>query len=112
MLAWNRARNRSGRLWNVHSDPETAPGALAPRTETAPLAETSPTLTGGIGLYDHSARDPISVSAGLVTGIGALVLTAIFAFVLVGMNPALASGKASGTPNQLGSLAAAGGGAL
>jgi len=96
----------------VQSDPESAPGALAPRTETAPLAEVSPTLTGGIGLFDHSSRDPVSNYAGLVVGIGALVLTAVFAFVLVGMNPALASGKASGTANQLASAASAGGGAL
>jgi cytochrome c len=90
----------------VQSDPESAPGALAPRP-AAPLAETNATLTGGAGLFDHSARDPFSPSVGLWTGVVALVLTVAVTVFFVSLNPALESGKANGTPNQLAELASA-----
>jgi cytochrome c2 len=90
----------------VHSDPQSSPGALAPREPSPPLAEQHLTHTGGVGLFDHSARDPFPTSAGLLAGIGALVLTVVAAFVLVGMNPAITSGKAGGTPNQLAAVQA------
>ncbi len=95
----------------MHSDPETAPGALAARPDAA-LAETGLPLTGGAGLFDHSARDAFSPSAVLLAGIAALVLTVAVAVWLVGANPAFESGKAGGTANQLGAVAAAGGTAL
>jgi cytochrome c1 len=95
----------------VQSDPEQAPGALAPRSPTS-LAEQQATLTGGAGLFDHSARDAVSPSAGLMAGVAALVLSVIAAAVLVSMNPSFASGKAGGTPNQLGAAAGAAGAGL
>jgi cytochrome c2 len=91
----------------VHSDPEPAPGALAPRSTGASLAESNATLTGGAGLFDHAARDPFAPSAGMWSGVVALVLTVGIAVVFGSMNPSFASGKAGGTPNQLGELAAA-----
>jgi cytochrome c2 len=97
----------SAKLENVQSDPEPAPGALAPRPAATSLAETNATLTGGAGLFDHSARDPFAPSAGMWTGIVALVLTVGIAVLFVSMNPSFASGKAGGTPNQLGDLAVA-----
>jgi cytochrome c1 len=69
-------------------------------------------LGGGAGLFDHSARDPISPSAGMWAGIGALALTVLIAGWLFGMNPAFGNGKANGTANQLGQPAAASGTAL
>jgi cytochrome c1 len=69
-------------------------------------------LTGGAGLFDHSARDAFSPSAVLMAGVAALVLTLAVAAWLVSANPAFESGKAAGTPNQLGAVAAAGGAAL
>ncbi len=97
----------------MHSDPEPTGTELAQRAETTALAEQpNLTLTGGVGLFDHSDRDPFPASAGLITGIGALLLTAIFAVVLFQMNPAIASGKAGGTPNQLGAPGGGGGAAL
>jgi cytochrome c1 len=75
------------------------------------LAEHEPTLTGGVGLYDHSARDPFTPAIGLWAGASALVVTVIVAVVLFSMNPAMTSGAAGGTPNQLGKPVAAGGGA-
>jgi cytochrome c1 len=96
----------------MHSEPEPSGTELAQRAESTALAEANPTLTGGVGLFDHSDRDPFPGWAGIITGIGALVLTAVFAFALFQMNPALASGKAGGTPNQLGAPAGAAGGAL
>jgi cytochrome c len=90
----------------VQSDPHSSPGALAPRPESAPPAEQHLTLTGGVGLFDHSARDPFPASAGLIAGIGAILLTAIAGYVLFTMNPAIASGKAGGTPNQLAAIQA------
>lgn len=96
----------------MQSDPQPSPGPLAQRTEQAALVEQNLTLSGGVGLFDHSARDAVSPFAGLLAGVGALVLTAAVAFVLVAMNPALASGKAGGTPNQLGAAGGAPGAAL
>jgi cytochrome c2 len=97
----------------VQSDPETAPGALAPRAGSSALAESNGIpLSGGAGLFDHAARDPISPSAGRWVGVGAVVLTCAIAVVLVGMNASFATGKANGTSNQLGAPAAAAGAAL
>ena len=87
----------------MHSDPEPAPGALAARPP-APLAESGVPLTGGAGLYDHSARDAVSPSIVRLAGVAALVLTLCVAAWLVSANPAFESGKAGGTPNQLGAL--------
>src|ERR1700694_4960168 len=95
------SQSASARLKHVQSDPESAPGALAPRPADAPLAETNATLTGGAGLFDHSARDPFPRSVGLWTGVVGLVLTVAITAVFVSLNPALESGKAGGTPNQL-----------
>jgi len=93
----------------VQRDPEPVPGALAPRPAApSALAESNnATLTGGAGLFDHSARDPFAPSAGLWAGILALVLTVAVAVWFVSLNPSFGSGKAGGTPNQLGELAAA-----
>jgi cytochrome c len=91
----------------VQSDPEPAPGALAPRPTAPPLAQADLTLTGGAGLFDHSSRDPFAPSAGLWTGLTALVVTVVAAGVLVVMNPSLQTGKASGTSNQLAPVAQA-----
>jgi cytochrome c2 len=91
----------------VQSDPEPAPGALAPRSGATSLAETNATLTGGAGLFDHSARDPFAPSVGLWTGAVGVVLTVAVTVFLVSLNPALQSGKAGGTPNQLAELAPA-----
>lgn len=93
----------------AHVDPETAPGALAPRPAAA-LAERGVTLSGGAGLFDHSERDAVAPSAGHLAGILGLILTAGIAVLLVTMNPSITSGKAGGTANQLGAPAAAGGG--
>jgi cytochrome c1 len=90
----------------VQSDPETGTGALATRPASESLATTH-TLSGGAGLFDHSSRDPFAPLAGLLAGGSALVLTAIFATVLVLMNSSFASGKAGGTANQLGQAAQA-----
>jgi cytochrome c2 len=97
----------SARLNYVQSDPEPAPGALAPRPGNTSLAEPNATLTGGAGLFDHSARDPFAPSVGMWTGIVALVLTVAVTAYFVSLNPSLASGKAGGTPNQLAELAPA-----
>ena len=107
-------RPASGRLEGVQSDPETGPGALAPRAPDSALAERDITLTGGAGLFDHSARDPFSPSAGMLAGVGAIVLTAIAVAMLFSMNAAaFESGKVFGTPNQLGApVVAAPGAAL
>jgi cytochrome c1 len=94
----------------VASDPEPTPGALAPRESTTALAPEAPRqLTGGAGLFDHSERDAVTPHAGAIVGILGLVATAAIAVILVVMNPAFESGKAGGTPNQLGSASAAGG---
>jgi cytochrome c len=92
----------------VARDPEDAPaGALAERP-AAPLAESRGVPTAGAGLLDHSARDAVAPSGGVVAGILGLVVTAAVAVMLVSMNPSFASGKAGGTPNQLGSATAGG----
>jgi cytochrome c1 len=65
-------------------------------------------LTGGAGLFDHSARDAFSPSAVLYAGVAALILTVAVGWWLVSANPAFESGRAGGTPNQLGAVAAAG----
>jgi cytochrome c len=96
----------------VQSEPEAPPGVLAPRSG-AHLAEPGVALTGGAGLFDHSQRDAVAPSAGHIAGVLALLLTAGLAIGLVTMNPSFTSGKAGGTPNQLGApVAAAGGAAL
>jgi len=89
----------------VHSESEPASdaGALAPRAPSSPaLAEPSPFLTGGAGLYDHSAQDPVSPAAGMWAGVTAVVISIVLGGVLIAMNPAFTNGKAAGTPNQLG----------
>lgn len=91
------------------SDPETPPGALAPRSPAALAPESPRALSGGAALYDHSDKDAIKPMSGMVAGILGLIVTAGIAVVLVSMNPAFASGKAGGTPNQLGAVSAAGG---
>jgi cytochrome c len=95
----------------VHSDPESAPVALAARPAGA-LAETDVPLTGGAGLFDHSARDAFSPSTVRLAGVTALILTVAVGAWLVSANPAIQSGKAGGTANQLGAVSAAGGAAL
>jgi cytochrome c len=97
----------SGRLWDVQSDPEPASGALAPRPTAPSLAPNDLTLTGGAGLFDHGRRDPFAASAGLLSGLAALIVAVGVAVAFVVMNPSLESGKAAGTPNQLGALASA-----
>jgi cytochrome c1 len=74
----------------VQRDPELAPGP-------------------GLGLFDHSDRDPFSPSTVRLAGVAALILTVAVGAWLVTANPAFESGKAGGTPNQLGAVAAAGG---
>jgi cytochrome c1 len=63
-------------------------------------------------LFDHSARDPFSPSAGLVAGISGLIVTVAVAVLFVTMNPSIENGKAAGTANQLGVPGAAAGAAL
>jgi cytochrome c len=91
----------------VQSDTEPAHGALAPRPAASALAEANATLTGGAGLFDHAARDPFPRSAGLWTGVVGLTLTVVVGVAFGLLNPALESGRAGGTPNQLGELASA-----
>ena len=91
------------------SEPETTPRALAPRSSTALAPESARTLTGGAGLFDHSQSDAVGPTAGAIAGILGLIVTAGIAILLVSMNPSFASGKAGGSPNQLGAAAAAGG---
>ena len=68
----------------MRSDPETPPGALAPRPGGAGLAEyDDATLTGGAGLFDYAARDPISPSAGRLAGLAAVVLTVVVGVLTV-----------------------------
>jgi cytochrome c len=93
----------------VATDPEPTPGALAPRPGTALAPDSPRQLTGGAGLFDHSDRDAVTSHAAAIAGILGLVATAAIAVILVLVNPAFSSGKAGGTPNQLGSAAAAGG---
>ena len=60
----------------------------------------------GAGLVDHSQNDAIAPTAGAVAGVLGLIVTAAVAVLLVTMNPSIASGKAGGTPNQLGAVSA------
>ena len=62
----------------------------------------------GAGLVDHSDRDAVAPSAGAVVGVLGLIVTAAIAVLLVSMNPSFASGKAGGTPNQLGAVSTGG----
>jgi cytochrome c len=71
------------------------------------LAPNDLTLTGGAGLFDHGSLDPFAASAGLLSGLAALIVAVGVAVAFVVMNPSLESGKAAGTPNQLGALASA-----
>ncbi|MDQ3810158.1 MAG: cytochrome c [Chloroflexota bacterium] len=82
-------------------------GALAPRSASSALAESNPFLTGGTGLYDHSARDAVSPSAGRWLGVTGLLLACAVGLVLAMINPAFSGGRAFGTPNQMGEPAAA-----
>jgi cytochrome c2 len=93
----------------AHDDPDTpVAGALAQRS-AGPLAESRSELSlGGAGLLDHSSRDAISPYAGAIAGILGVLATAAVTVIFVTMNPAFASGKAGGTPNQLGSATAGG----
>ncbi|HEY2593761.1 MAG TPA: c-type cytochrome [Chloroflexota bacterium] len=91
------------------TEPQPAPGALAPRQGGALAPEAPRQLTVGAGLFDHSERDAVSPHTGAIVGILGVVVTAAIAVVLVVMNPAFASGKAGGTPNQLGAAGAAAG---
>jgi cytochrome c len=68
-----------------------------------------PPVTGGAGLYDHSERDAVGSRGGAIAGILGLVVTVGIAILFVSMNPSFASGKASGTANQLGSATVSGG---
>jgi cytochrome c1 len=95
----------------VATESQPAPGALAPRQGGALAPEAPRQLTGGAGLFDHSERDAVSPHAGAIVGILGVVVTAAIAVVLVVMNPSFASGKAGGTPNQLGAASAAAGAA-
>jgi cytochrome c1 len=65
----------------------------------------------GAGLRDHSAHDPFPRWSGPFVGLAALVTTAAAAWGLYAANPAFQTGKAYGTPEQLGQPAAASGGA-
>jgi cytochrome c1 len=87
----------------VHDEPGAEAGALAPR---AAPSSTTPVLRGGAGLYDHSARDPFAPSAGMYAGVTAIAATVLVAALLIALNPAFGSGRAAGTPNQLGQPAA------
>lgn len=69
---------------------------------------SEPEASRGAGLFDHSDRDAVAPSAGAVVGVLGLIVTAAIAVVLVSMNPSFASGKAGGTPNQLGAVSAGG----
>jgi cytochrome c2 len=93
----------------VQGEAEPSGGALAPRPPgpSSALAEAGPTLSGGAGLFDHSARDPFSPSAGRWAGVLGLLLVVGVASWLVVANPSFANGKAGGTANQLGQPAAA-----
>src|SRR5579864_1067188 len=91
------------------TESEATPGALAPRPSTPLSTDAARPLTGGAGLFDHSKSDALTPTAGAIAGILGLVVTVGIAITLVTMNPSFASGKASGTSNQLGAVAAAGG---
>ena len=91
----------------VESQAEPRGGELAARPESTALAEERASLSGGVGLYDHSARDPFGPSVGRWAGlIGLLVLVASASWLVLA-NPSFATGKAGGTPDQLGQPVAA-----
>jgi cytochrome c2 len=98
----------AAKLELVASEPESA---LAERPPSA-IETTDGVLIGGAGLLDHSDRDAVKPAAGAIAGVLGLVVTAAVAVLLVSMNPSFASGKAGGTPNQLGAATAPGGAAL
>jgi cytochrome c len=92
----------------MHGEPESSGGALAPRSSGASLeASEAGQLAGGAGLFDHADRDPFSRTAGRWTGLVGLLVVVIVAGWLVTANPSFATGKAGGTPNQLGEPVAA-----
>lgn len=62
----------------------------------------SATPASGAGLYSHPTRDSFPRWAGTVTGLAALLLTAVFAGTLYTLNPAFQTGAAAGAPDQLG----------
>src|ERR1051326_4791613 len=99
---WARpdAMAASAKLCYVHSDAEPAPGALAPRPAAQSLAETSVPLSGGAGLFDHSSRDAVSPSVGMIGGLLSVALTIGIATLLVTMNPSFPSGTSSGTDTE------------
>jgi cytochrome c len=78
--------------------------------DVAPPALPSPSVAGA-GLRDHAGHDPVSPRAASIGGLVALVLGVGVAVVLWTMNPAVMTGQAGGTANQLGAAPAAGGGA-
>jgi cytochrome c len=84
-----------------------ADGSALAQRAPAQLAEASPFLTGGAGLFDHSERDAVSPRAGMWLGVTGLVLSVVLGGLLVVVNPAFHNGKAAGTPNQLGAPPAA-----
>jgi cytochrome c len=103
----------------VHSDAdrrepgevrEPSGGPLAARPDagsaSSALAEPPP-LTGGVGLFDHAARDPFSASAGRWAGVIGLLVLLVSTGALIFANPAFSNGKAGGAPDQLGQPAAA-----
>lgn len=93
------------------TDPQPAPGALAPRESTAIAPEAPRQLTGGAGLFDHSDRDAVGPRAGAIVGVLGVVATVAIAVVLVVMNPAFAAGTSGGTPSQMAAAAASSGSA-
>ena len=65
------------------TEPEAAPGALATRPASE-MAASKIALTGGAGLFDHSARDAVRPGAGHVAGIlGLLTLVLAAALAVV-----------------------------
>jgi cytochrome c len=85
------------------------PDPLAPTAEhAAGPSQLPPGLqTGGVGLYDHAARDPFPRSIGAVLGGLAIVLSLVVGASLVLSNPAFHDGRAAGTPDKLGAPPAA-----
>jgi cytochrome c len=75
--------------------------------DAGPPPLPGPTVGGG-GLQDHSHRDPVSPATATFGGLAALALAAVVAAALWVANPAFSSGRAAGTPNQLGAAAAGG----
>jgi hypothetical protein len=71
-------------------------------SEPEPPATISPLQAGGVGLYDHTARDPFPRSAGPIAGALAVGLTIVLASLFWSLNPAFHTGSAGGTANMLG----------